>query len=218
MVRGPQNARALLHASFEMNGQKLLTWSTGDQHSSNRTQVKTVEFFPWPRRHPMTSTEPLIFSTWALLMSKVAIILREPEGPGDNAIQAAKREQAKHQARGIAEVLAIQMQPFMESADHVVKCAVAKYRDENFEVPGLGEHLWDPMFNADGTPRTPIGSSKKAAPKKAAPKVNNASTKTLTAKEAEGIKEAVGSGMFTKEDVASMFDVSLATIEQALGS
>ncbi len=167
----------------------------------------------------MTQVEPLLYLTWEHLMKKVATILREPNPPSDNAIEASERERAKYEARGIAEVLAIQMKPFMESADHVVKCAVAKHRDPSFEVPGLGEHLWDPMKNPDGSDRVPISqprSAPRAAPKPARPKVNNASTKTLTDKEREGIKEAVSSGMFTEEDCASMFGVSLATVKQAL--
>ncbi len=218
VIRGPVNARQLFHAEIFPNGQHLLHWMVGDQNTSERTEFTTVEFFPWHRRFSMTETEPLIYLTWELLMSKVAIILRPVEGPGDNAIQQVDREVAQHQARGIAEVLAIQMKPFMESADHVVKCAVKKYKDWQFEVPGLGAHLWNPMTNPDGTPRVALSTPKPAKTKPVArPKVDNTSTKKLTTEEAEGIKAAVDSGMFSKEDVAAMFKVSIATVEEAVG-
>lgn len=216
VVRGPINARALLHSEVKLNGQHLLTWSIGNQNDKAREHVQTVEFFPWPRRYPMTEAEPLIFKTWELLMSKVQVIM---DGSESGVAAGAARAEAKYQARGIAEVLAIQMTPFMESSDHVVKCAVAAYKDPEFQVPGLGAHLWDPMRNPDGSVRTPISSPKtapRAGVKKAAPRVNNKSTVKLTDKERDGIREAVNSGMFTKEDVASMFKVSMAEIESAL--
>lgn len=167
----------------------------------------------------MNSTEPLVFSVWSLLMSKVEVILRPAAGPGDNALEADARECARHQARGIAETLHILMDPFVSSADEIVVHAVAKFKDPDYEVPGLGEHLWDPHKNPDGSPRIPIAQPKKrtaAAPKPARPKVDNKSTRQLTTEEAEGIKEAVNSGMFSKEEVASMFKVSMATVEAAL--
>ena len=213
VVRGPVNARALVHAEVLRNGQHLLTWSCGPQDGDERTHVTTVEFFPWPRRFPMTETEPLIHLTWKLLMSKVEII-------NDSSVMEPTRTVAQNQARGIAEVLAIQMKPFLESADDVVRAAVQFYKDPYYVVPGLGEHLWNPRYNPDGSERVPLAAPRKApeARPKAAPKprVDNKSTVKLTDKEREGVKEAVSSGMFSKEDVASMFKVSLAEIESAL--
>lgn len=220
VVRGPVNARALLHAEVKKNGQQVITWSVGDQGSKERTQVDTVEFFPWPRRFPMTETEPLIHLTWKLLMSKVEIILDDTRNFDMETVRATV-DRAKHEARGIAEVLAIQMKPFFESADDVVRAAVKYHKDPWYNVPGLGEHLWDPTKNPDGSDRVPISTPRSApragvAKKRTAPKVDNTSTKKLTDKEREGIKEAVSSGMFTKEDVAAMFEVSMAEIEAAV--
>lgn len=211
-VRGPKNARSLQHAVLQRNGLEILTWATPEG------PVDTIEYITYPRKVPVTDNQPLIYKSWLLLMRKVEIILAPPGSPfGDNAIQEKEREIAKHQARGIAEVLALLMAPFMESPDMVVKCAVKKYRDFTYEVPGLGEHLWDPTKNPDGTPRTPMPSAATAKEKpRARPKVDNKSTKKLTAEEALGIRDAVGSGMFSKEDVAAMFKVSLKTVEEAI--
>jgi len=220
VVRGPINARALLHASVKQNGQHIITWAVGSQTNPNREQIDTVEFFPWPRRFPMTETEPLIHLTWELLMSKIPLIMEKID-PWIHADfeRLKEQEQAKYAARGIAEVLAIQMTPFMESADHVVKCAVAAYKDPEFAVPGLGSHLWDPMKNPDGSDRVSISSprAERAKPAvKVKPKVDNTSKVKLADHEREGIREAVSSGMFSKEDVASMFKVSMTEVESAL--
>src|SRR5688500_5351497 len=121
VIRGPFNARWLYHAQILPNGQQLLYWKVGDQNSSERTDYTTVEFFRGHSRFPMTETEPLILLSWERLMTKVKVIM---DGSESGVVADAQRAEAKYQARGIAEVLAIQMKPFMESADHVVKCAV----------------------------------------------------------------------------------------------
>jgi hypothetical protein len=215
VVRGPENARAILHAVKKKNGQSVLTWATLDG------PVDTIEYITYPRKVRMSDEEPLVYKAWILLMSKVDVILRPPDGPGDNILQQQAREIAQHQARGIAEVLAILMDPFLGEPDAVVRAAVKKYKEPTYEVPGLGTFLWDPLFNADGSPRNPMPLKKavaKAVPLKTKPKVDNKSTKKLTAEEALGIREAVGSGMFTEEDVASMFKVSIATVKEAVGT
>ena len=215
MVRGPTGTRALLHANGLANGQTILTWQTANG------KTDTVEFKTYPRRF-FVHTEPLIFQTWELLMSKVKIILTEPENPIPNVLEAMARERAQSEARGIAEVLAILMKPFLSEPDEVVRAAVKSFREPDYQVPGLGVHLWDPTRNPDGSLRTPTAEPKiKTTPAmkpKPVPKVDNKSTRTLSPEEAAGIKEAVSSGMFSKEDVAAMFKVSMATVEKAVAT
>lgn len=224
VVRGPANTRALLHAAGYANGQSTLTWQVGDD------KVDTVEFHSYPRRF-VVQPEPLIFQCWQLLMTKVDVILAEPDGAGDNEVQAEARDVAKKEARGVAQTLGILMRPFMDppegstksSADTVVRHAIAKHKDPEYQVPGLGEHLWDPTKNPDGSLRIPISDSyakthkAKVAPK-AGPKVNSKSTKQLSADEIEGIKAAIDSGAFDKKTCASMFGVSMDTLEKALAT
>lgn len=220
MVRGPVNS-VLLHADGKANGQSILTWQRGGK------KIKTVEFKSYPRRF-FVQPEPLIFQCWRILMAKVDVIKAPVEGAGDNAIQANDREIARHQARGVAETLGVLMQPFCNPpegstrspADMIVSYAIKKHDDPDFEVPGLGEHLWDPTKNPDGSLRVPISdkvAATRTAPKAPVkPKVDNKSTKKLSPEEAAGVKEAVGSGMFSKEDVAAMFKVSMAEVEAAI--
>lgn len=207
VVRGPENARQLAHALSQKNGQHILTWSIGSTSSKDRSKVQTVEFFPWPRRFPMTETEPLIFKTWELLMEKVSWIMREDY---DETFKA----QAKHQARGIAEVLAILMKPFIESADDVVRHAVEYHKDNSYEVPGLGLHLWNPLKNPDGSDRTPVASPRSnkttatAAPKRTGNKI------PLSA--VDGVAGAINVGMFTVAQVAKTYNMTEAEVKDQL--
>lgn len=225
ILRGPRGAAGPLSSHIAQNGQSITRWAMPDHEI-----VETVNFRPYPKVIPMAETEPLLFKTWELLMSKMPDVMKSDVDPWDpEAIE--KQKQAKYEARGIAETLAILMKPFMDppegskrsAADMVVSWAVKYYKDNTVKVPGLGLHLWDPFKNADGTDRVKIADpdarkpAVKAAPK-AGPKVDNKSTKKLTSEEAEGIKEAVSSGMFSEAEVASMFKVSLETVRQAVSS
>lgn len=223
VTRAPVGATALVNAVVNLNGQHVLTWIVG------RERVQTVEYRTYRRRYPGVETEPLIFKTWELLQSKMPLIMdKKPETDpwtGDTATVRAQ-ERAKYEARGIAEVLAILMKPFMDDADHVVKCAVKYYKDNTFEVPGLALHLWDPLRNPDGSLRTQLPEPKQTSKPAARPKKQAASRTTaptrkladLTPEEIEGIKGAIGSGMFVANEVANMFKVSVGTVELVLKS
>lgn len=211
VVRGPADATALLHADARSTGIHELTWATP------RGRVQTIEYHPYPRKIPMSHPEPLLFSLWELLQSKVDVIMQgEPDSWDPNlTIQYQGWMAAKAQARGIAEALAILMKPFMESADDVVRHATRYYKDNTYEVPGLGLHLWDPLVNADGTPRTPIAQP--AAQRVRTPiKMASKPAKTLSPADTEFARQGFSAGMFSKEDLASMFKVSVDVIDAAL--
>lgn len=206
-MRGPLNATALLHADGRKTGIHELVWSTPDGH------VTTIEYHPYPRTIHMSDPEPKLFALWDLLQSKVTIIIG-PAEPGltDDEVRAAKQK-ARNEGRGIAEALAILMSPFLEDADAVVKAAVAFHKDNTYQVPGLGAHLWNPLYNPDGSWRTPLATEPvkrtrtaiKAPPK---PKSN------LSPADIEFIKAS--SAMFSKEDLAGMFKVSVSEVEAVL--
>lgn len=161
----------------------------------------------------MTETEPLIFKTWELLMRKVEIILTPPM----NDLERDNAERARYEGRGIAEVLAIQMKPFMESADDVVRHAVACFHDKNHVVPGLGQHLWDPMYNPDGSPRVPLNAPKKATATKPAPQVQKRTGNTIPDSALAGVRGAIATGMFTVKQVATTYSMSEAEVKEQLG-
>lgn len=211
----PHGALALLSSVGRRDGISEIRWAMGTNERKT-----TLEFHPYPRKVDMEAGESLLRKTWELLDKKVDVILAEPKGPGDNAIEADNRERARNEARGVAETLAILMQPFLTSADDVVKHAVKRHKARaagtTHETPGLAEHLWDPNTNWDGTPRVPVAALKTRPKASVASKPPAKGGKSLTPEEAAGIKDAVESGMFSIEDVASMFKVSIATVESAL--
>lgn len=205
MVRGPKEGY-LLSARGEVNGQRVLRWAMPD-----RSVIETVEYRTYDRKIELSEPEPLIFKLWQMLDEKVAFFM----GPTDAIQDAEKVAKLKSEARGMAEAIAVLMQPFVKSADEVVKHAVKRYKakqaGEDYQVPGLGEHLWNPLYDEDGNLRQQ--PTAKIEHPRAQPKASN---KKLKPEEIAGIKDAVSSGMFSEEDVASMFKVSVQTIKEAL--
>lgn len=205
MTRGPKDAEFCAHVFGHRNGQSTTTWLTP------RGKIETIEYRTYVRKNPLDErTDPLIYTCWNKMMDKVKEQL-------DPATPVEVKGKLRHEARGMAELIAVLMYPHMESARDVAVAAKAKLDDPYYEVPGLGEHLFDANYNADGSLRVKIaepkskpvaGPKKKVAPKK--------SERQLTAEEIDGIRSALDSGMFGREDVASMFKVSLADLDKAL--
>lgn len=161
----------------------------------------------------MTSPEPKLYELWELLQSKLKIFMEY--NPEDDMVKASDREKAKNQARGIAEALAVLMSPFLDSADAVVRAAATYYKDNSYEVPGLGTHLWDPLYDSDGSLRTPVASARPARPRPAV-KMQPKPKAAMSPADIEFAKQGLESGMFSKEDLASMFKVSASDIEAAI--
>lgn len=210
VVRGPKDATALLNAHHDGKGRAILTWAT---RSGERK--KTVSTYPWPRRISMSETDSLIHLQWKHLMSKVEIILpghasHRKDGLTDDQIRNLI-QQSRYEARGIAEVLAIQMKPFMEDADAVVRHAVARFKNPDYEVPGLGEHLWDPMRDENGNLRVLAGVPATTSKPRSAPKPAVAPDIADSTKQA--IIEACSSGIFTPEVVAGMYNLTASQVK-----
>lgn len=213
-MRAPKDATALLAVFGRVDGVNEITWATP------RGKVTTLELAPYPMKVDMNPGQELLLKTWTLLDSKVDIILSEPNGAGDNVIEAENREQAKYEARGIAEVLALYMKPFYEKADDIVREAVARHKakvaGEERDTPGLAEAIWNPQTTWDGKPRqlpsasTPSTRAKKRTPARPKP------TRNLSPEELEGIRAALDSGMFDLAGVADMFKMTPAEVQSAL--
>lgn len=156
----------------------------------------------------------LLQRLWELLDSKLDIIKAPVEFPTGSWEQRAAQEivdKCKQQARGIAETLAILMDPFITDPDEVARHAGKRWKarqtGERYEVPGLADAIWDPTKNWDGTDRVlPSIGKRKPAP---APRV----VKALTDSETAAIKQALATGMFTSEQLAGVYKVSVEQIE-----
>ena len=214
VLRGPADADHLYGVEGLRDGIWLLYWKTP------RGKITTMDYRPYPRRpampDPEADREPLLYQLWMLLDAKVDIIKDESE-PFNDLIRE-NQTIAQHQARGLAEGIALIMYPFMESPNAVVKAAVLRHKArqegiQHYETPGLGEHMFDPHFNHDGTPRVAVARPAPArtaikAPAKAAP------VKQLSDTEKETIRHMLESKMMTPDELAKMFSVPLATIVQ----
>lgn len=211
-MRVPYKTSAILSAEGKSDGRYILRFALEDGSISER-----VEFNTYPRKVDMNAGESLLLRTWELLDSKVEVIMAPQQGPGDNELEAAARERAKYEARGIAETLAILMQPFLTEADEVVRHAVkrhkAKQAGEVYDTPGLSEHLWDPNTNWDGSPRTPVATKKPGAVTTRKRLGSKPVPKQLSDAEKESIKGALAAGMFTPEQLAATFNVPVETVQ-----
>lgn len=203
VIRAPKNAAALVHAKHDSDGQRTLTWRLKDGST-----VDTVSYFPWSRRFPNTELDSIIYLQWEHLMGKVRIIVggEGRDGLNDDEVRELL-QRSRYEARGIAEVLAIQMKGFIESADEVVKHAVAWFKDPDYEIPGLAPHLWDPLRDASGKY---YHFDEQMKGKKPAP----APAPAIPADSVKGIREALASGMFSAADIAGMYKVPVEAVEE----
>lgn len=199
-MRSPAGATALLHADSRKTGIHELVWATP------KGQVTTLEYHPYPRTVYMTNPEPLLFSLWELLQSKLPLALANKEP------QTAEELAARCQARGICEALAILMEKFLPTSDDVLRAAVKYYKDNSYEVPGLAPYLWDGLHNADGSLRVKTSSApaprqrtaiKTSAPKPAKTKLSEADTAFIKA----------AKDMYSVEDFVSMYGVSASEVQ-----
>lgn len=195
----PYGTTGILSAHTNLDGRSILRWAMPDG-----TVKETVTFNPYPRKVGMDAGEALLQRTWDLLDSKMDTIKTDPS---NEAVL-----QAKNEARGIAEALAILMQPFLtdatEIARHAAKRWKAKQAGEHYEVPGLAAHIWDPTKNWDGTDRVQFTPAAAKAPASKA-----RLGKQLSPDEAASVKTALAAGMFTVDQLAATFKVSAAQIE-----
>jgi hypothetical protein len=197
-LRGPKNAMLLSVAGRVVTDTSVLRWRMPDS-----TIVETIEFKPYPRSDRMSETqnEPLLYALWRLLDEKVADVMVV-------AMDDERDPVTKGVARGVAEAIHLLMSKYYPTADDVAKEAVKRYKARQAEVehetPGLGEYLFNPHFNQDGSERTK--TSTKVAPKKAAfPKKPNG---TIPEKAIEGIKAALEAGVFTEEQICNIYSVT----------
>jgi hypothetical protein len=105
--------------------------------------------------------------------------------------------------RGMAEIIALFMKPHFSEGDEVVREAQKRYKakkaGEDYETPGLGSQRFVPP---PGT-KNPTQPAKEKKP-----------SHKLGDKEIAAIKAGLESGMFQPEDLAKMYGVSAAIIEE----
>lgn len=197
-MRGPNDAIALLSVHGKVSGVYEIRWRC-------KSGIKTtLEYHPYPRKVDMNNGRELLLNMWQMLDATVNEIHDE---------LTPLQEYNKGRARALCEVIHSLMPQFYESADDVVREALARFKDRiNFiehETPGLGEKYWDPNARWDGTP------------------YGVKSTTTVTKKKASGnlipppavvsVKNGITSGMFTVEQIANMYNMHSHEVKEQLG-
>lgn len=200
MKRQPIGATGFLSYHGKLSGVHELRFAT---KSGEQKIILAVQ--PYDRRPRSMGINPndILLETWKKLDQATAEIME----PGDAIQLHEQRMMGKAKARAIAEILAIMMPPFFETADDIVREAVQRFKNKDnpeYETPGLGvESLakYDPMPYAN------------TAPVKSTPPAPAKVEIRLGEKEQAGIKMALESGMFTAQQLAKSYGVSVAVIE-----
>ena len=161
----------------------------------------------------MSAGPTLLQRTWDLLDSKTEIIMM-PRVGDENELSLQNRAEARHQARGIAEVLALFMVPHFTTADEIVREAVRRYKakqagDTEYETAGLGSRAWEPP--PGDTKYKPVEQTATPAPRKRLG-ARKPAEKQLTEAEKASIKQGLTFGI-TASQLADTFKVSVQTIE-----
>lgn len=154
-----------------------------------------------PTKIGLMMNKTLLEQAWEILDEQVAIIM---DNDPDSDIEAAKE-----QARGIAKVLAIFMVPHFHEPHEISAEARRRYQarqsgDETYATAGLGSRSMEPppgmdKYKSNTRIITPPASKHK-----------------FNEKEVAAIKFAAESGMFSEEDLAKTYSVTVSTIRAVL--
>lgn len=184
MNRAPRGARAILSEYGRADGIHELTFS---MEGSEKKTILTVH--PYDRRPFEMGINPndVLLKTWELLDAQVEIIKRDP---GNKA--------AQYKGRALSEVLALFMPPFFDNPDEIVREGVRRYENRNnpeYETPGLGQRT---LAQFDKMPMRPDTTKVEVR---------------LSAELQSNLRNALNSGLFTPEQLAKSYGVSVDVIK-----
>jgi hypothetical protein len=121
------------------------------------------------------------------------------------AAEDFKNEVRKARARAIAECIALFMKPHFVTADDVIREAKKRHEsDEEYETPGLGVR----RFETEPPYTTGAVKPRRGAPKPPAPKP----AKEIDEQIKKAIKFALESGMFTPDQVAKTYGLTVTEV------
>lgn len=172
------------------------------------SRVSTINYLPYPRRgQDMTHGRDQLLTFWKALDAQIDHINHPPQGA-----TLMDQQEAKVRARTYCEVLAHLMGQFYADANAVGHEAMARYADRvagvEHHTPGLAEHIWNPASRWDGT----VYSTESLAKVRS----GGATTKpieTLPDNKRAFIKHSLETGTIPADELAKMFNVSMATIQ-----
>lgn len=155
---------------------------------------------PWPGGETKVSwsvAKTLVEQMWEMLDVEFSVL----------AAEDFKNEVRKARARAIAECIALFMKPHFVTADDVIREAKKRHENgEEYETPGLGSR----RYETEPPYTTGAVKPRRSAPKPPAPKP----AKQLDEQTAKAIRFALESKMFTPEELAKTYSIS---VEDVLG-
>ena len=186
MNRAPRGARALLSEYGRANGVHELTFS---MEGGEKKTILTVH--PYDRRPLEMGINPndVLLRTWEMLDAQVEIIKKDPGNRG-----------AQFKGRALSEVLALFMAPFFTDPDEIVREGVRRYDNRDnpeYETPGVGQRM---LAQFDKMPMAKKPDTKKV--------------EVRLSEELQGkLRKALDSGLFTAEQLAKSYGVSVEVIK-----
>ncbi len=143
-------------------------------------------------------TKTLVEQVWEMLDQSIDIIKKDPP-------DQLNGEYSKHQARAYCNVLAIFMKPIFQSSDEIAREGLKRWQmrqsGEDYETPGLGHLRYAGL--EDSKPRAKSGPP---------------ATPSLSEAERTAIVNGFNSGMFTEQELAAAFKVTVDQIKQVVST
>lgn len=169
-LQAPRGAQYLLSVHGTYEGTFELVFECNDREKKVVIQV--------------AGAPGVVLKMWEKLDEAMTVIMEPPGDPEKHA--------AKIRARAFAEIISDCMQSFYPTPDDVAREAMARYKDESRETPGLA----DDKLTTNGVSSGGLKTTVKLPPEVEA-----------------GIKNALQSGAFSVEQLAELFKVSVETVE-----
>lgn len=191
-MRAPKNAVSVRSMIGRTTGVNEVTFKLRDG-----SKTTCLYYKPYPKKVDMPGPRDLLVDMWEMLDNSVNNI-KSPVG-GD----ASQIEWHKARGRAQAEIIAMIMSAFYPDADAVTREALARWKartaGEPHETPGLAEDIWNPAPSAP----------EKRAPKPTGNRIPDSAVDT--------VRQGITLGMFTKEQMASTYSVTVAELVEQLG-
>ena len=147
-----------------------------------------------PTKVSWSVTRTLVEQLWDKLDVEYELIVEK---------KAVYIDTTKGRARAFAEAIAIFMPPFFSTADEVIREAGSRYRakkdGEQYDTPGLGSRRYE-------------GAVRNDKPRATASTARPTSASAVPEDTRKAIKFALQSGMFTKEQLAKTYKLSVDVV------
>lgn len=202
-MQAPVGAVALLKVHGRSDGMYEITYAMADS-----TRYTVLEY----EERNMAPGPTLIQQMWDEVDLQYNFFQEKKKIVGQNEKDLAF---TKGYLRGCVKMLSIFMRPHFNTPDDIVREVHRRWdhaqRGEEYETPGLGSLRYTPppgtkQYTTGDVPGTTKQATKKSASSKK--RVVN-----LSDEQKDGIKNALAAGMFSPEDLASMFKVPVETVK-----